>query len=97
LDTLLSIPVTPIHFWRDKQQREVDFVIPRGRGAIDAIECKWNADEFEARGLAAFRENYPHGNNYVISPQITTRYRRKIGKLDVTFLPIAELRSFLGD
>ena len=31
LETLLSIPVARLHFWRDKQQREVDFVVPRGR------------------------------------------------------------------
>jgi predicted AAA+ superfamily ATPase len=93
LDALLSIPVAPIHFWRDKQQREVDFVIPRGHGVVDAIECKWNADSFETRSLAAFRENYPHGNNFVISPQTTTRSDRKTDNLNVTFLPIAELRS----
>jgi predicted AAA+ superfamily ATPase len=93
LDALLSIPVAPIHFWRDKQQREVDFVIPRGRGVVDAIECKWNVDSFEMRSLAAFRENYPHGNNFVISPQTTTRYDRKADNMNVTFLPIADLRS----
>lgn len=93
LDTLLAIPAAKIYFWRDKQQREVDFVIPRGRSSTDAIECKWNAEDFEARGLAAFRENYPRGNNFVISPQTVTRYKRKMGGLEVEFLPIAELRQ----
>ncbi|MGA2659128.1 MAG: DUF4143 domain-containing protein, partial [Verrucomicrobiota bacterium] len=44
-----------VHFWRDKQQREVDFVVPRSRDAVDAIECKWKPDAFETRGLQAFR------------------------------------------
>lgn len=96
LDTLRSIPVPKLHFWRDKQQREVDFVVPRGREAVDAVECKWNADAFEPRGLSAFRENYPRGRNFVVSPQVTTGYRRRIGELAVEFLPIAELRGIFG-
>lgn len=93
LESLLSIPVAPIHFWRDKQQREVDFVIPRGRGVVDAVECKWNVAGLETRCLAAFRENYPNGNNFVISPQTTVRYGREINGLSLTFVPISELRS----
>ena len=31
LDTLIAAGAPKIHFWRDKQQREVDFVVPRGR------------------------------------------------------------------
>ena len=61
LDTLIPASLPKIHFWRDKQQREVDFVLPRGRDAADAIECKWKPDAFETRGLAAFREQYPKG------------------------------------
>jgi predicted AAA+ superfamily ATPase len=93
LDTLLSIPMPKVCFWRDKQQREVDFVIPRGRGRADAIESKWNANAFEARGLAAFRANYPHGKNFVVSPQVVASYKRKMDRLEIEFLPIAELRQ----
>jgi predicted AAA+ superfamily ATPase len=91
LDTLLSVPVPRVAFWRDKQQREVDFVIPRGRAFVDAIECKWNVEAFEIRGLTAFRENYPRGRNFVVSPQVTTAYTRRHSGLEVTFLPIASL------
>ncbi len=92
LDTLLSIPIPRICFWRDKQQREVDFVIPRGRGVVDALECKWEAENFDTRGLAAFRQSYPLGRNFVVSPQTITRSSRRIGNLTVEFLPITELR-----
>jgi predicted AAA+ superfamily ATPase len=97
LETLLSIPVSKLHFWRDKQQREVDFVLPRGRDTVDAIECKWSAEAFEPRGLAAFRENYSKGRNFVICPQVTVAYQRKVGDLAVNFVPITELRSLLGE
>lgn len=93
LDTLCSVPLSKICFWRDKQRREVDFVIPRGRAAVDAIECKWRADAFGTRGLAAFRENYPEGRNYVVSPQIRDRYEQRRSGLDIVFLPVGMLRE----
>ena len=96
LETLLSIPVPKIQFWRDKQQREVDFVVPRRREEVDAIECKWNVDAFETRGLAAFRENYPRGRNLLLSPQITTAYTQQRGGLRIEFVPIAGLREIFG-
>jgi uncharacterized protein len=96
LETLLSVPVLRLHYWRDKQQREVDFVIPRARDTVDALECKWQADAFETRGLAAFRASYPQGRNFVVSPQVTSRYRRRFGDLVVEFLPLAALRRQEG-
>ena len=54
LDTLLSVEdPAKVLFWRDHQQREVDFVVPRGREAVDAYECKWSA--------AASRAGQPPG------------------------------------
>ncbi|MBI5477355.1 MAG: ATP-binding protein [Deltaproteobacteria bacterium] len=95
LETLLSLPVLRLHYWRDKQQREVDFVLPRGRDAVDAIECKWRADAFETRGLAAFRASYPQGRNFVVSPQVTTPYQRHYDAHVVEFLPLGALRARL--
>ncbi len=96
LETLVSIPVARIHYWRDKQQREVDFVLPRSRDLVDAIECKWNPDAFEPRSLAVFREAYPRGRNLVVSPGIPSRYTRNFRDLEVTFLPVTELRGLLA-
>ncbi len=93
LETLLSFPVSRLHFWRDKQQREVDFVLPGGRGTVDAVECKWNVDAFEPRGLTAFRTNYSQGRNFVVSPQVSKRYSRRIAGLEVAFIPAADLRT----
>ena len=96
LDTLLALPPLRLHFWRDKQQREVDFVLPRGRDRVDAIECKWSAEAFETRGLSAFRASYPKGLNFVVSPSIQTAYVQQRGPLTIHFLPIAELRAIMG-
>ena len=74
-----------IFYWRDKQQREVDFVIPGARGSCDAIECKWDAAKLSLRGLKAFRSNYPEGKNYIISPQLGDAYTRDVDGLELTF------------
>jgi predicted AAA+ superfamily ATPase len=93
LDTLIAAGVPRIHFWRDKQQREVDFVVPHGRDATDAVECKWKPDAFETRGLAVFREQYPKGKNYVVSPLNGPAYDRIQGGLKISIVSPAELRQ----
>jgi hypothetical protein len=93
LDALIAAGVSRIHFWRDKQQREVDFVIPHGRNAVDAIECKWQPQAFEARGLAAFRAQYPKGRNFIVSPLSGPAYDRLTGGLKVSFISPADLRQ----
>ncbi|MBI4584233.1 MAG: ATP-binding protein [Planctomycetes bacterium] len=93
LDTLSSLSGSEaIHFWRDKQKREVDFVIPRSRGACDAFECKWDAASFEVKGLAEFRSNYPKGRNFVVSPQAMAPYSRDMLGMDITFSHASDLR-----
>ena len=96
LDTLIAAGLPRIHFWRDKQQREVDFVVPRGRDAVDAIECKWKADAFETRGLAAFRARYPKGKNFVVCPLPGPAYERVQDGHKLTFVAPGELRRRIG-
>jgi len=92
LDTLIASGLEKIHFWRDKQHREVDFVVPRGRDHVDAIECKWKADAFEARGLAAFRQQYPKGRNFVVSPLAGPAYERVRESMSLSIVSPRELR-----
>ena len=93
LDTLIAAGTPTIHFWRDKQQREIDFVVPRGRDQVDAIECKWNPEAFNARGLKAFRGQYPQGRNYVASPLNGPAFDRVQDGLKVSFVSPTELRQ----
>lgn len=97
LETLLSIvDKAKLHFWRDQQQREIDFVIPSGRNNCAAIECKWSAESFETRGLKAFRENYPNGRNFLVTPQAPEPYERTFDGLKVTVTSAAHLRQMLA-
>ncbi len=93
IDALGSAGEPAVHYWRDKQHREVDLVLPRSRPNVDAIECKWNPKAFEPRGLLAFRERYPRGRNYVASPIDGRPYQRTIAGLDVTFLSPTDLAA----
>jgi predicted AAA+ superfamily ATPase len=86
LDELRAqLPQRQIHFWRDKQGHEVDFVLDRGQGVIDVVECKWNPDAFESKPLEVFRSQYAIGTNYIVSPQVTRRYERTVKGLTRVF------------
>ncbi len=96
LDTLIAAGLPKVHFWRDKQQREVDFVVPRQRDTVHAIECKWKPQALETRGLAAFREHYPKGKNFVVSPLPGPAYERVQDGLKILIASPGELRLALA-
>lgn len=77
------VPDVSIQYWRTTGEREVDFIIPRTRDEVDAIECKWSPDHLDSSGLKLFRTLYPKGNNYVISPISGTGYARRISGIEV--------------
>ncbi len=94
LEHLLSLPSQPkAYHWRDQQQHEIDFVIPRGRDRCDAIECKWNADGFKTQNLKVFRSIYPKGTNFVVSPHITASYQRQVHELKIEFVGLSALKG----
>lgn len=70
-----------IYYWQDKSHREIDFVIRRGRGRVDVVECKINPDKLDASPVAAFRDLYPDGENYVVSPAVKTPTLMRRGHL----------------
>ena len=51
------------------QHNEIDFVIPHGRDAADAYECKWSLREPDVKNLKVFRQAYPRGRNFFVVPQ----------------------------
>jgi len=77
-------PDEAIRYWRDKAGREVDFVIARRRDHVDAVECKWNPEEFDPAALRVFRSYYPKGMNYLVAPVIGPAYAKRFGPLTVT-------------
>ena len=43
----MRFPEDDILYWQDKSRREVDFVVRRGRGRVDLVECKINPDKMK--------------------------------------------------
>ena len=72
-----------IQYWRMSDGREVDFVIARSRDTVDAIECKWNQEQFDPASLKLFRALYPKGNNYLICPLFAPGYLKKIAGMNI--------------
>lgn len=80
LDTLRSrCPDEDIFYWRDKSRREVDFVVRRGQGRVDVVECKVNPDRLDTTAIETFRGLYPEGENFIVSPAVKTPYRIRRG------------------
>ena len=76
-------PAKTIRYWRDKAGHEVDFVLPRGRDQVDAIECKWNHEDFDPAALRKFRSFYPKGDNYLVCPLAGESFLKQFGKTTV--------------
>ena len=85
-----------LNYWRDKQGHEIDFVlIPRGKSPI-TIECKWQNSKFTPNNLIIFRNKYPEGKNYVVSPDIQQPYQKKFTNgLLVDFINIEDIEQLL--
>lgn len=71
-----------VQYWRDTAGHEVDFVMPRGRDAVDLIECKWSREELDPSAARTFRLYYPRGRNYLISPMTGRGYKKRLGGLE---------------
>ena len=84
LDALLTrFHEDHVLYWQDKSRREVDFVVRRTDGAVDAVECKVNPDRLDPAPIEAFRHIYPDGSNYVVAPLDRQPYR--IRRAGLTF------------
>lgn len=74
----------------------IDFVIGRRGKPPAAIECKWSADGFDARNLAAFRQAHPRGDNFVVSSDVERPYRRSVAGVEVQFVGLGGLIARLA-
>jgi predicted AAA+ superfamily ATPase len=85
-------PDTPARYWRDKTGREVDFILAHRRDEVDAIECKWDPSAFDSAALKVFRNYYPKGRNYLVTPSGGAGYVKQFGTLEVRVCTPSELR-----
>ena len=77
------IPERTVQYWRDAGGREIDFVMVRRRDEVDAIECKWNPNQFSSDALKIFRSFYSRGNNYLVCPVSAPGYRKRVSGMEI--------------
>jgi hypothetical protein len=87
----------PVHYWRDKEHHEVDFVLARNPSAPTAIEAKWKSDAFDPANLRIFRRHYPQGSNYVIAHDVDRPFSHRYGELAVRFLGLGQVPQVLKE
>jgi len=86
-----------VHYWRDKRGHEVDFVlIFRGLAPV-VVECKWSANNFDAKNVLAFSRRYPEAVFYVVSADVTRAYHRKYKGISVRFVGLHDLINDLRE
>ncbi|MCL4819063.1 MAG: ATP-binding protein [Vicinamibacteria bacterium] len=89
-------PEFGVHYWRDKAQREVDFVLLRRGGAPIAVECKRSLQAFDAAHLASFRRRYPRGANWLVVAEGDETWTTTIRDLDILVVPLARVAQALA-
>ena len=87
--------VQPIHFWRDKQGHEIDFVIQTKQNELLTIECKSQKRHFNSKNLVQFRNLYPHGKNVVVTFEDRDS-REKFGNGEIQFMTIKTFFENVG-
>ncbi len=85
-------PDTPARYWRNKPGQEVDFVLAHRRDEVDAIECKWDTNAFDSSAMRLFRNYYPKGRNFLVTPSGDPAYRKRYGNLEVRICTPTELQ-----
>ncbi len=92
LDELRSVfPPSSIHYWRDKSQREVDFIVEQPAGHVDAIEAKINPESFSHESLNVFRQQYPNGRNFLVCPFVKKMYLIRKNNLEINVCSTSDL------
>jgi predicted AAA+ superfamily ATPase len=72
-----------IHYWRDKQKHEIDFVwMPRGRAPV-AIECKWRASRFDPTAMQSFATLHPKAALWLVAEDRQSWTTRRHGAIEV--------------
>jgi predicted AAA+ superfamily ATPase len=84
-----------VGYWRDKSGREVDFVVRTG-AEVHAVLCKIRPDRFDGRSLAVFRDAYPRGLNFVLSPGVVAPYDMRAGSLIVRVMDCRHVAAELA-
>jgi len=86
-----SLQGRPLHYWRDRDRHELDFVLATNPAAPVAIEVKWKASAFDPANLKVFRTTYPEGSNYLVAHDVDRPFTRRYGDLAVRVVGLGQI------
>ena len=87
-----------VNYWRTKQGREIDFVLPRRGGEVLAVECKLSQKDFDPAAMAAFRRLHKSGANFAVCRDVDKPYSRRYGDISVRLTGLADfVKDVCGD
>jgi predicted AAA+ superfamily ATPase len=90
-------PRKRLHYWRDKQKHEVDFVLGSTGKTVDVLECKWSFDTIDPASLRIFRRHYPEGRNFLVCRDVTRSFTHRAGDLNFRVIPLTGLEAAIAD
>lgn len=82
-ELMANLQSRAINYWRTKQEREIDFILPQRNGAVHAIECKLSEKDFDPAAMTLFRQSYKEGYNFVVCRDVNQPVIRYFGALTV--------------
>jgi len=82
---MLRVKYGEVYYWQDKLKNEIDFVVKDRGGNVNIFECKINANKFSLKSLKKFRDFYPKGINYCISPSVKEPYKLRLQSFEIEF------------
>lgn len=85
---MLRVKYGEVFYWQDKLHNEIDFVIKGSGEEVHVFECKINQDKFSSKSLQKFREYYPLGKNYCISPFVKKQYKLLLNGFEIEFISV---------
>lgn len=85
-----------IHYWRDKQGHEVDFIVKRRGLAPIVVEAKWNSRDFNYSGLRSFINRYPDTKAFVVASDLSYPSTKKIEGISIVFTGLSDLMKYLN-
>lgn len=85
---MLRVVAESVFYWSDKYGNEVDFVVKGFHEEVHTFECKINPDKYSWAAITKFRNYYPNGRNFCLSPHIRENYKLSHAGIEVNFTSI---------
>ena len=93
-ELMANLQSRAVNYWRTKQGREIDFVLPLRNGQVHAVECKISEKDFDPAAMCAFRQDYKGGRNFAVCRDVDRPFDRRYGNLEVR---VTNLPAFVAE